>query len=137
MHLVIDGFGASTPILEDVDAIYKFLDQYPDAIGMTKIAPPHVYSYEGKNPLDVGVSGFVLIAESHISIHTFPKRNYVNIDVFSCNAFNAEKALAELKQMFSLDTVRSWVLERGLEYSDPVEAAKAVTAERAQITERI
>ena len=136
MHLVIDGYGGDTAFLEDADAIYKFLDEYPDAIGMTKITPPHVYTYVGQKPEDVGVSGFVLIAESHISIHTFPKRRYVNIDVFSCKDFDTQKALGELRAMFALESVRSWTLERGLDYADPAVAARAVVAERANLVGR-
>src|SRR3990172_4687229 len=119
MHLIIDGYGADAAVLRDPEAIYGFLDTYPDAIGMTKITLPHVYSYAGQRPEDVGISGFVLIAESHISVHTFPQRRYVNIDVFSCKSFDAQRALNELRQLFSLETVRSWTLDRGLDVSDP------------------
>ena len=82
---------------------------------MTKIAPPYVCRYVGSKPQDWGVSGFVLIAESHISVHTFPARNYINVDIFSCKRFDAEKALAEVKEFFSLKDVKSWTLERGLD----------------------
>ena len=136
MHLVIDGYGADVAMLEDADAIYQFLDEYPEAIGMTKITPPHVYEYAGQKPEDVGISGFVLIAESHISVHTFPRRRYVNIDVFSCKEFNAQRALEELQAMFSMETVRSWTLDRGLEYSDPTVAARAMSGERAHLSNR-
>ena len=137
MHLVIDGYGADSGMLEDTEAIHRFLDEYPDAIGMTKITPPHVYAYVGQTPEDVGVSGFVLIAESHISIHTFPKRNYVNIDVFSCKEFDTQKALDDIRGRFSLKQVRSWTLERGLEYSDPAVAFQEMESDRTQITSRL
>ncbi len=137
MHLVIDGYGADSAMLEDTEAIYRFLDEYPDSIGMTKITPPHVYTYVGQTPEDGGVSGFVLIAESHISIHTFPKRKYVNIDVFSCKEFDTQKALDDLQARFSLKQVRSWTLERGLEYSDPTVAFQEMETDRAQVTGRL
>ncbi len=136
MHLVIDGYGAEAATLEDPKAIYRFLDEYPDAIGMTKITPPHVYEYVGQNPQDVGVSGFVLIAESHISVHTFPRRSYVNIDVFSCKDFDVQRALDEIKSLFSLKSVRSWILERGLEYSEPEVALRAMNADREVLVHR-
>ena len=136
MHLIVDGYGGDERQLEDPDAIFLFLDQYPDAIGMTKITPPHVYTYAGQKPQDIGISGFVLIAESHISIHTFPRRRYVNIDLFSCKDFDALKALEGIRAAFSLETVRSWTLDRGLEYSDPAVATRIVEAERAQLIGR-
>ena len=137
MHLVIDGYGAEDALLGNPDAIYQFLDEYPDAIGMTKVTPPHVYIYAGQNPEDVGVSGFVIIAESHISIHTFPKRRYVNIDVFSCKDFDTVRALAELKGRFGLQSVRSWTLERGLEFSDPAVALREMQTDRSALLQRI
>ena len=137
MHLIVDGYGGNVGVMEDPDALFRFLDEYPDAIGMTKITVPQVYTYAGRKPEDNGLSGFVLIAESHISVHTFPRRRYINIDVFSCKEFDASKALRELQATFSLETVRSWTLDRGLEYSDTEAAARAVEMERSQLTGRL
>ena len=116
MHLAVDGYGGDPEKLKDVDLVHQFLDEYPDAIGMTKIVPPQVYTYQGQKPGDWGVSGFVLIAESHISIHTFPYRDYVNVDVFSCKPFDNERALKDVKELFLFKEVKTWILERGLEY---------------------
>lgn len=118
MHLIIDGYRGDSQKMQDVDFIYQLLDIYPEQIGMTKISPPKVSKYVGSKPEDWGVSGFVLIAESHISIHTFPDRSYINIDIFSCKEFDAEQAIKDLQQRFGLDEVRSYILNRGLEYSN-------------------
>ena len=118
MHLIIDGFGANRKMLESEDIIYDLLDRYPSQIGMTKVAPPQVYKYVGSEPEDWGISGFVLIAESHISIHTFPDRCYVNIDIFSCKDFDSEYAIQELKAIFEFDEIQKYLLNRGLEYSN-------------------
>ena len=118
MHLIIDGFGANRKMLESEDMIYDLLDRYPSQIGMTKVAPPQVFKYIGSKPEDWGISGFVLIAESHISIHTFPERRYVNIDIFSCKDFDSEYAIQELKAIFEFDEIQNYLLNRGLEYSD-------------------
>ena len=74
MHLVIDGHGCDAEQLSDQERVRRFLDEFPDRIGMTKIAVPAVHLYHGPVPEDWGVSGFVIIAESHISVHTFPDR---------------------------------------------------------------
>lgn len=118
MHLIIDGFGANRKMLESEAMIYDLLDRYPSQIGMTKVAPPQVYKYVGSKPEDWGISGFVLIAESHISIHTFPDRCYVNIDIFSCKDFDSEYAIQELKAIFEFDEIQKYLLNRGLEYSN-------------------
>ena len=136
MHLAIDGHGCDPAQLADKEHVLRFLDAYPDAIGMTKVTPPAVYTYRGPTPEDWGVSGFVIIAESHISVHTFPDRGYVNIDVFSCKEFDAEKALAEIPALFAMGEVRHWVLDRGLEHLDPAVAKQAVEAEREALYPR-
>lgn len=118
MHLIIDGFGANRKMLESEEIIYDLLDRYPSQIGMTKVAPPQVYKYVGSKPEDWGISGFVLIAESHISIHTFPERCYVNIDIFSCKDFDSEYAIQELKAIFEFDEIQKYLLNRGLEYAN-------------------
>ena len=117
MHLIIDGFGGNRSMLQSEELIRQLLDDYPSQIGMTKVAPPYVFRYVGSKPEDWGISGFVLIAESHISIHTFPERCYVNIDVFSCKDFDSEQAIRDLQARLELTELKSYVLDRGLEHS--------------------
>ena len=133
MHLAIDGYGASPEKLKDTDVVYRFLDEYPDTIGMDKIIPPQVYTYHGKTPEDWGVSGFVIIAESHISVHTFPDRRYVNIDIFSCKDFDASSSLEGVKDAFGLSEVRVWTLDRGIDYATPREGYNGMVRERINI----
>ncbi|MBI4298593.1 MAG: adenosylmethionine decarboxylase [Chloroflexi bacterium] len=133
MHLIIDGYGADYEKMQDVDLVYRFLDECPSSIGMTKITQPHVITYHGPKPEDWGVSGFVIIAESHISVHTFPERGYINIDVFSCKEFDSEAAVQEIRGVFSLSEMKVWTLERGLEYSEPDEALRIMNIERAKL----
>lgn len=115
MHLIIDGYGTDYKKLQDEEFIFHILDTYPEKIGMVKISPPQVLKYVGKNPKDWGLSGFVLIAESHISIHTFPEYSYVNIDVFSCKDFEPEKVIEDLKNYFELKEMKTYIIDRGLE----------------------
>ena len=119
MHLLIDGYGSSLHRLQDRDFLQKFLEDYPDSLGMTKISKPTILEYDAPKPEDSGLSGFVVIAESHISVHTFPQRGYVNIDIFSCKSFDSERALAEVNDLFQLQRAKSWVIDRGLEHYDP------------------
>ncbi len=116
MHLVMDGYGADAHKLQDESLVRELLDTYPEAISMTKISEPLVHRYtEGRVPNDWGISGFVLIAESHISVHTFPERGYLNVDIFSCKPFDADLAVEELRGRFGITEVRTQVLDRGLE----------------------
>ena len=134
MHLAIDGYAADQTGLSDEDLVLRFLDEYPDVIGMTKVAPPQVYTYHGKVPGDWGVSGFVIIAESHISVHTFPDRGYVNIDIFSCKDFDVSNSLDDVKATFALEEVKVWTMERGLDYMTQREAYNGMVRERVGLT---
>jgi S-adenosylmethionine decarboxylase len=134
MHVTIDGFGGDRHKLSDENLVRALLDRYPEEIGMTKIAPPHVCRYVSENPRDWGISGFVLIAESHISIHTFPEHGYVWVDVFSCKGFDARRPIDDIREQFLLAEVRTQVLSRGLEFPHTVDAAAPyATRERKDV----
>ena len=133
MHLIIDGYGGDISKMWDMETVRSFLTEYPDNLGMTRITDPNVLEYNGPNHDDAGVSGFVIIAESHISIHTFPRRNYVNIDIFSCKAFDDSLALEVAKRLFDLSEVKSLVLDRGLEWLDSDQGFNETTSQRSAL----
>ncbi len=116
LHLTLDAYGCSQEELANLDTIYEFLDRAPDLIQMTKIMPPYVFKYQAQVPEDSGVSGFVLIAESHISIHTFPERAYLSLDIFSCKDFDYDKAVAYATKLFGITRHEINLLDRGLEF---------------------
>ena len=96
--------------------------------------PPYVFKYSGLKPEDWGISGFVLIAESHISIHTFPEKNFVSVDIFSCKAFDADFATQYLQKAFGMEKVESNVLDRGTEFPKSLNgAARLARAERRRV----
>lgn len=133
-HLMLDGYGCAKAKLEDLNLIYRILDELPARIGMTKIMPPYVFKYSGVKPEDWGLSGFVLIAESHISIHTFPEKSFVSVDIFSCKSFDAGFASDYLKTAFGIVKVETNVLDRGTEFPKELNgAARLVRADRRRV----
>ncbi|RUM46712.1 MAG: adenosylmethionine decarboxylase [Hydrogenothermus sp.] len=127
-HLMVDGYNASYEKLASVEAITNFLDMLPAQIEMTKIMPPYVFKYDGGDkPEDWGVSGFVIIAESHISIHTFPEKRYFSIDIFSCKEFDIEKALNIIKEYFETEDLEVRTTERGSEFPRDIGIATSIT----------
>ena len=118
MHLIIDGFGKNKKILQDESFIHDLLDAYPGKIGMTKISDPIVFRYSGSKPEDWGISGLVFIAESHISLHTFVERAFINIDVFSCKDFDAERIMRDMRDKFELTRMRSCLVRREWEQGE-------------------
>ena len=133
MHLVIDGYGGDIDKMWDEDLVRDFLYQYPESLDMTRITEPKVLRYDAPKSEDSGVSGFVIIAESHISIHTFPRKNYINIDIFSCRPFDHERALTDVKDLFGLTDVKTWLLERGLEWLDETQGLAEAQEQRAAL----
>jgi len=63
-----------------------------------------------------GLSGFVPIAGSRISLHTLPERRFVNADVFWCEDFDVEDALHVLQEALLPRRVEGILLDRGLEF---------------------
>lgn len=112
MHLIVDGYSQNQGLLQDEGSLRDWLERFPSRIDMNRISSPYVVRYVGSKPHDWGISGFVFIAESHISIHTFVEHGYVNIDVFSCKDFDTDKAVDELRGHFQLSKLRTSLIDR-------------------------
>ena len=92
-HLLLDLWGART--LTDPATIEQVLCQAARAANAT-ILHSHMHQFgEGG-----GCSGVVVLAESHISIHTWPERDFAAIDIFMCGACDPHKAIPVLREAF-------------------------------------
>lgn len=125
MHVIIDGYGGDPDQLADENVVRVMLDEIPGLMGMTKITQPNVLRYTGSKPEDWGVSGVVMIAESHIALHTFPERRLVWADVFSCKDFDGSIVVDEIKRRFSLRQLDVQNLPRALAPFAPEQEAVA------------
>lgn len=64
--------------------------------------------------MPIGVSGVIVIEESHIAIHTWPEHEYVAIDIFMCSPYNTLAAgIAFLKDAFKASRVETKEILRG------------------------
>jgi len=131
-HLTLDIYGCNSEKLSDEKFIYNLLDELPNLIGMHKISKPNV-TYFGGNPNGFdkgGVSAFVLITESHVTIHTFIADRFASVDIFSCNQFDVNKATNYLMEKLEAKKVERNFIERGKEfvkhYPNDVKKAKAI-----------
>jgi S-adenosylmethionine decarboxylase len=124
MHLIIDGYSSNAKILQDEVFLRQMLDSIPQMIGMTKISEPYVFRYTGDKPGEWGISGFVFIAESHISFHTFVERYYINIDVFSCRDFNTGQTIKHFQEILQLTKYKSYLVNRDWNYATDSETNK-------------
>lgn len=117
-HLTLDGYGGSYEKLNDRELVLSCLLGLPEKLGMHPLAEPVVYAAADNQLKDPGGwSGFVVIAESHISIHTFPKRRFVSIDAYTCkNGMDTGIAIEYFKEKFDLDETETNLVIRGKKY---------------------
>ena len=140
VHLMLELYGCDRGILSNESLVKRVLEEYPARVEMEKVSPVHLYQIETSNPLDAGLSGFVVIAQSHISLHAWPEYCEVDIDICSCKEFSQEEAIAFAKQMFQTNDVETHFVVRGTrslrtETPDPerYEAAMAARLARSAV----
>lgn len=115
-HLTIDASQCNREKLTDQSFVYDILNKLPGKVGMTKMTLPYVVKWMDPGATVEGISGFVTIAESHISIHTFPEKDYVFMDVFSCRNFDVNKAFELLTKVFEAKKFTKKVVKRGIDF---------------------
>jgi len=117
MHLMFDAYDCDPSVLDDANVLYNLLDGLPAKLGMRPMIKPYIVRTPGNDKRDPGGwSGFVLIEESHISFHTFVRRKFVTVDIYTCKSFDTERATKELKEFFKTDNAETHVEIRGKNY---------------------
>ncbi len=113
-HLTVDAYGCDLRALDDFEVVFRVLDELPGRVAMHKITTPYVIRAGANDIKDCGgLSGFVMIAESHISIHTFPKKRYLTFDLYSCSMFDEAVVLHYLRGTFLWEKLEKHVITRG------------------------
>ena len=107
LHLLVEIWNAEN--LTDPDHIDKTLRVAAEASGAT-VLHSHMHHF---SPFS-GVSGVVLLAESHISIHTWPERDYAAIDIFMCGQCDPNLAIPILKSGFNAPDLTVQEIRRGI-----------------------
>lgn len=117
LHLTLDGYGCDPQLLGDRTTVSRFLIVLAKKLHLNILFGPKVVFAPGNQRKDPGgYSGFVIIQESHFSVHTFPKRKFVSIDVYSCRDFDYKKAAAFIKNFFRVHSIEINVVVRGRKY---------------------
>jgi len=116
-HLLMD-LQVSSNKLNDGPFWRQILVDLVDKIGMTPLSKPVIHASTCTNsawnpPTATGLSGFIVLAESHVSFHTFVESQYVFIDVFSCRKFDKYEVWKFLDDTLSIQSSDMTEVDRG------------------------
>jgi S-adenosylmethionine decarboxylase len=115
-HITLDLKGCPKETLSNYELHFEWLKKLPELIQMTPITQPYVFPYSGLVPEDKGITGIVIIAESHLSIHSFEDKGYSFIDIFSCKDFDIQKAIDVTIEFFKPESYELNVVKRGKDF---------------------
>lgn len=125
-HLLVDVYGGKR--LDDISHIERTLKRSAEAAGATLL---HLHL----QPLEPtgGVTGVAVLAESHISIHSWPKEGYAALDVFMSGAADPDRAVAVIKEAFQAGEVVVRAHKRGaIKTTRSLAALRARAARKAK-----
>jgi S-adenosylmethionine decarboxylase len=119
-HITIDGYEGNHDFLDNEELVRSCFPELCALMGMHPMITPLIVSAPDNQIKDPGGwSGFVIIAESHISIHTFPKRRFISADVYTCqNGLDTELVTNYFKNKFELQEVETNFVIRGKKYPE-------------------
>lgn len=108
-QILVEFYDCNSDIINEVDAIEGILLEGTRKSGATIIS----HNFHKFSPH--GVSGMVVIAESHVAIHTWPEYGYAAVDIFTCGENIDPWVIQEhLREQFESSNVSSMELKRGL-----------------------
>lgn len=111
---MVELYECDRSILNDVKIIERVLIEAAEAANATIVN----YCFHEFSPH--GVSGVVVITESHIAIHTWPEHRYCAVDIFTCgNLIDNNKALEVLKKGLGSRELNVFQVQRGLQNKNP------------------
>lgn len=108
-HLLAEYRGCDPAVLDDRDAIARALDAAARAAGATVLSA-HLHRFTPR-----GVSGVLIIQESHLSIHTWPERGYAAVDFYTCGAGDPRRAHEVLAAALRAGECETMLVERGID----------------------
>ena len=111
MHLLLDGKECNKESLNSMEKVHTILHELPEELSMKKLSSPCLVR---GNPPNIGVTGFIVIEESTIMIHTFPDNDFISADVYSCKDFDCDLAIKLITDTFEIKKVKTNILKRGI-----------------------
>ncbi len=125
-HYVVEAAGCDPEVLANADKIRQiFLEAAK--IGNMEVKSSYFFKFS-----PTGVSGVVIVAESHISVHTWPEKGYAALDVYTCGTkADPEKAVDYILEKFKAKYAHISEIKRGIEEDDETFTHMIMTWEEA------
>jgi len=112
-HLMFELYGCDRQRLENPDLLRTFLRDLPPLIDMTAVSPVHLYDIrECTDEDDNGLSGFVIIAQSHVSLHAWGPYHELDVDICSCQPFDYDVAVRFATELMGAQDVEVHTVDR-------------------------
>jgi S-adenosylmethionine decarboxylase proenzyme len=125
-HLLVEYHGCNRALLDDLKSIEALMTVAAKAAGVTIVA-------SALRPfVPQGVSGVLIIEESHLSIHTWPEHGYASVDFYTCGDGQPERAHEALYAGLEATRAEILLVERGLCPESPDQPAMRVLRHHAE-----
>jgi len=109
-HVLADLRGISAALLRDADRLQTLLIQAAQHAG-AHVLGAHFHHFGDQ----AGVTGVVILSESHISIHTWPEHGFAALDIFMCGCAEPERALQHVRDALRPASEHVTCVDRGAE----------------------
>ena len=106
-QIILELYQCNAKKLSNPQFIEEVMQQAATAMGATIVTS--AFHHFAPN----GVSGVVVIQESHLTIHTWPEHHYAAIDIFTCGDIEIQAGVAHLVEVFEAREQSEQILERG------------------------
>jgi len=118
---LLDMYNCREGAADDLELHYRILEELVDKLGMTRMSQPFVIHgprFGGRElyPEKAGVSGFIPLIESGITIHSIELTRFITLDCYSCRRFEKSTVFDFAKSSFGFGRYEEHFIERGTKY---------------------
>jgi S-adenosylmethionine decarboxylase len=123
-HYIVEGSGCNDEVISRVEQVEQIM------VRAAEVANVQVWAISFHRFRPTGVSGVVVISESHLSVHTWPEVGYVALDIFTCgDSAKPEAAVQHALKAFGATNMHITEVTRGLDEGDKVYFHSMITWE--------